>query len=68
VIVEEPVAGGRVLLDVVVDPGGGEGALAALRTEAILLTLLLFLGFNVAWLLLFDDRYPSHGRPPATAQ
>ena len=44
------------------------GGLAALRTEAILLTLLLFLGFNAAWLLLFDDRYPSHGRPPATAQ
>jgi hypothetical protein len=44
------------------------GGLAALRTEAILLTFLLFLGFNVAWLLLFDDRYPSHGRPPATAQ
>jgi len=43
------------------------GGLAALRTEAILLTLLLFLGFNVAWLLLFDDRYPSRGRPPATA-
>ncbi len=43
------------------------GGLAALRTEAILLTLLLFLGFNAAWLLLFDDRYPSHGRPPATA-
>jgi len=43
------------------------GGLAALRTEAILLTLLLFLGFNVAWLLLFDDRYPAHGRPPATA-
>ena len=43
------------------------GGLAALRTEAILLTVLLFLGFNVAWLLLFDDRYPSHGRPPATA-
>jgi hypothetical protein len=43
------------------------GGLAALRTEAVLLTLLLFLGFNVAWLLLFDDRYPSHGRPPATA-
>jgi len=43
------------------------GGLAALRTGAILLTLLVFLGFNVAWLLLFDDRYPSHGRPPATA-
>lgn len=43
------------------------GGLAALRTEAILLTLLLFLGFNAAWLLLFDDRHPSHGRPSATA-
>jgi hypothetical protein len=43
------------------------GGLAALRTEAILLTLLLFLGFNTAWLLLFDDRYASDRRPPATA-
>jgi hypothetical protein len=43
------------------------GGLAVLRTEAILLTILMFLGFNVAWLLLFDDRSPAHGRPPATA-
>ena len=43
------------------------GGLAVLRTEAILLTILIFLGFNVAWLLLFDDRSPAHGRPPATA-
>ena len=43
------------------------GGLAALRTEAILLTLLVFLGFNVAWLLLFDDRHLSHGRPTVTA-
>ena len=41
------------------------GGLAALRTEAILLTLLVFLGFNVAWLLLFDDRYSPHARPSA---
>jgi hypothetical protein len=41
--------------------------LAVRRTEAILLTILVFLGFNVAWLLLFDDRSPAHGRPPATA-
>jgi hypothetical protein len=52
-----------VLIGVLAFVGGSD----ALRTEAILLTLLLFLGFNVAWLLLFDDRYPSHGRPPATA-
>ena len=43
------------------------GGLAVLRIEAILLTVLVFLGFNVAWLLLFDDRSPAHGRPPATA-
>ena len=43
------------------------GGVAALRTEAILLTLLVFLGFNVAWLLLFDDRHLSHARPPAAA-
>jgi hypothetical protein len=43
------------------------GGLAVLRTEAILLTILVFLGFNVAWLLLFDDRSPAPGRPPATA-
>ena len=44
-----------------------KGGLAVLRTEAILLTLLIFLGFNAAWLLLFDDRSPSHKRPSATA-
>jgi hypothetical protein len=34
------------------------GGLSALRTEAVLQTLLVFLGFNVAWLLLLDDRKP----------
>jgi hypothetical protein len=43
------------------------GGLAALRTEAILLTLVVFLGFNVAWLLLFDDQSPVHGRPSTPA-
>jgi hypothetical protein len=56
-----------ILIYVVIAALAFTGGLAALRTEAILLTLLLFLGFNVAWLLLFDDRYPAHGRPPATA-
>jgi hypothetical protein len=41
--------------------------LAVLRIEAILLTILVFLGFNVAWLLLFDDRSPARGHPPARA-
>ncbi len=35
------------------------GGLAELRTEAVLLTILVFLGFNVGWLLLFDDRSSS---------
>jgi hypothetical protein len=38
------------------------GGIAALRTEAVLQTLLVFLGFNVAWLLLLDDKKPA--RPP----
>ncbi len=40
------------------------GGLEVLRTEAVLLTLLVFLGFNVAWLLLFDSRQSS----PAAAR
>ncbi len=32
------------------------GGIRALRAEAVLLTLLVFLGFNVAWLLLLDER------------
>jgi hypothetical protein len=40
------------------------GGLDVLRTEAVLLTLLVFLGFNMAWLLLFDSRQSS----PATAR
>ena len=38
-----------------------------LRIEAILLTVLVFLGFNVAWLLLFDDRPAAHAGTPAAA-
>jgi hypothetical protein len=34
-----------------------------LRTEAVLLTTLVFLGFNVAWLLMFDDRPQAGARP-----
>jgi hypothetical protein len=30
-------------------------SVAALRVEAVLLTVLVFLGVNVAWLLLFDE-------------
>jgi hypothetical protein len=42
------------------------GGPAALRAEAILLTGLVFLGFNAAWLLLFDSR--SDSRQTAAAQ
>ena len=34
--------------------------LQLLRVEAILLTVLVFLGFNVAWLLLYS-RLPKEG-------
>jgi hypothetical protein len=43
------------------------GGPAILRIEAILLTVVVFLGFNVAWLLLFDETGQSHGRSPATS-
>ena len=42
------------------------GGPAILRIEAVLLTVVVFLGFNVAWLLLFDDTGQSRGRSPAT--
>ena len=44
------------------------GGLEALRTEAVLQTLLVFLGFNVAWLLLLDDTRPSRSWPQAKAE
>jgi hypothetical protein len=44
------------------------GGLSALRTEAALQTLLVFLGFNVAWLLLLDDRKLPHARPSAETE
>jgi hypothetical protein len=44
------------------------GGLSALRTEAVLQTLLVFLGFNVAWLLLLDDRTSPDGVPSAQAE
>jgi hypothetical protein len=40
-----------VLIGVLAVVGGS----LALRAEAVLLTLLVFLGFNVAWLLLLDE-------------
>jgi hypothetical protein len=36
-----------------------KGGTVALRTDAVLLTVLVFLGFNVAWLLLFEYRSPG---------
>ena len=44
------------------------GGLAALRTEAVLQTLLVFLGFNVAWLLLLDDTRSARPQPHARAE
>jgi peptidoglycan/LPS O-acetylase OafA/YrhL len=39
------------------------GGTRALRAEAVLLTLLVFLGFNVAWLLLLDERADDSKHP-----
>ena len=44
------------------------GGLSALRTEAVLQTLLVFLGFNVAWLLLLDDRKPAPAWSPVKTE
>ena len=43
------------------------GGLVALRTAAVLQTLLIFLGFNVAWLLLLHDRDHPPGPAPGQA-
>jgi hypothetical protein len=42
-----------------------------LRVEAVLLTMLVFLGVNVAWLLLFDEAQPRSALkhlPPSRAR
>ena len=44
------------------------GGQAALRTEAVLQTLLVFLGFNVAWLLLLDDRKAAPAWSPVKTE
>lgn len=41
-------------------------SIRALRVEAIVLILLVFLGVNVAWLLVFDDTTPDSTRPATT--
>jgi hypothetical protein len=45
------------------------GGIRALRAEAVLLILLVFLGFNVAWLLLLAERVePSSSVPSAQTE
>ena len=54
-----PLADGAV---VAIAPGVVSGLgidLTPLRVEAILLSLLVFLGVNVAWLLMFDEPEPD---------
>jgi hypothetical protein len=54
------------LVAVVPDMVADIGVLARpLRVEAVLQTILVFLGVNVAWLLLFDEASPPSalGRP-----
>jgi hypothetical protein len=40
------------------------GGAIAERTEAVLLTALIFLGFNLAWLFLFAPLAPTHTTAP----
>jgi hypothetical protein len=42
------------------------GGADVLRTEAVLLTILVFLGFNVAWLLLFAGGSQASAAPSGT--
>jgi hypothetical protein len=42
------------------------GGAAVFRAEAVLQTILVFLGFNVAWLLLFDGRSHAPVTPSGT--
>ena len=40
---------------IAVGPGVAKDLGAPLRIEAVLLSLIVFLGINVAWALMFDD-------------
>jgi hypothetical protein len=44
----------------------GRAGLRRLPAEAVLQTILVFLGFNVAWLLLFDGRSHAPVTPSGT--
>jgi peptidoglycan/LPS O-acetylase OafA/YrhL len=50
-----------VVLYVLVGALAIKGGTVALRTDAVLQTVLVFLGFNVAWLLLSEYRSPGPG-------
>jgi hypothetical protein len=54
--------GAAIVIYVLIGALAFVGGPTVLRTEAVLLTVLVFLGFNVAWLLLFDDRQPARAR------
>ena len=41
------------------------GGLPVLRVEAILLTALLFVGFQAAWMMMFENRQPYPAEPSA---
>jgi hypothetical protein len=43
------------------------GGTATARAEAVLLIVLMFLGFNAAWLLLFDDGHRARARAADTS-
>jgi hypothetical protein len=53
-----------VLLYVAIAVPAMIGGVIALRTEAVLLTALIFLGFNIAWLFLFAPLAPTKATAP----
>ena len=53
---------GAIILYLLIGALAAVGGQNELRTEAVLQTVLIFLGFNAAWLLLLDDRNPSRRR------
>ncbi len=55
-----------VLLYVVIGVLALFGGADVLRAEAVLLTILVFLGFNVAWLLLFEGGSQAPVTPSGT--
>jgi hypothetical protein len=54
-----------VVIYVAVGALAAVGGANALRADAVLLTTVVFLGFNLAWLLLIEERQPAQPSAPS---